>query len=279
MENKGFKILLYPPLCFSEKGKRDQNEDSIFPPCTRISENDRLFLVCDGVGGNHMGEVASSLACKGFHEYFQKHPSEPVDQNYISEAFSYTQTLFDDFFNHDPKAKGMATTLVLITFNASGCYVAHCGDSRCYHIRQNKILWKSFDHTTLNELVINGIISQEEADSSPKSNRISRAMQGNSVKRVKPDIHQIEDIQADDYFFLCSDGVWSCISDNELIDILTSSNSEIGKIKTVKYLCEANSDDNFSAIMLKIRTLKSNPIDKIIDLKPNLYDKFKRFFA
>jgi protein phosphatase len=250
-------IKLYPPLYLNEKGKRDNNEDSIFPLPQMVSENDTLFVVCDGVGGIDKGEVASHLACESFAEYFEQNHITISSEQEILSAFAYVQQQFDEYILKEPSAKGFGTTLVLLHTHQNGLTVAHCGDSRFYQIRENKIIFKTVDHTPVNDLVKNGIITPEEAALYPKSSRISRAIQGNIVQRTKPDVQLISDLKVNDYLVLCSDGIYGCMSDNDFVDILTANNLETEKLETIKTLCNANSNDNFSLYLLKIKEILS----------------------
>lgn len=252
------EIKIFQPLFLNEKGKRDNNEDSIFPFPQQASDEDKLFIVCDGVGGVDKGEVASHLACTEFSNYFVQNKIIESSEQTIFDAFAYVQQKFDDYIAEEPSAKGFGTTLVLLHFHKNGITVAHCGDSRLYQIRENKIIFTTTDHTPVNELVRNGILTPEEAAQKPKSSRISRAIQGNSVMRTKPDTEIINNLKENDYLFLCSDGIHGSVSDNELVDIFSANISETEKSNTIKTLCEANSNDNYSIYILKIKEVQND---------------------
>lgn len=245
------EIRLNPPLFLNEKGKRENNEDSIFPMPGKVTAEDRLFIVCDGVGGAAKGEVASRLACDSLSAYFSKHQKQ-ADEAAILEAFDFTQNQFDDYLLKQPAAKGMGTTLVMMLVHELGLTVAHCGDSRFYHFRKNRIIWQTLDHNITNELVRQGVITAEEAASRPKTNRITRAIQGHTVQKTKPDIHFISDIEEGDLFFLCSDGILEAVSDADLTDILSSAQTLNEKMEIIHQICEANSRDNFSAYLIEV---------------------------
>ncbi len=248
------KIEIKQPLSLNGIGKRKNQEDSIFPPTTLIQSSlwknyTDLFVVCDGVGGQNKGEKASELACGTF---FSNISANKVStQTSIMQAFEKTQNAFDEYIAKNPESKGMATTLVAVHIHEKGLTVVHCGDSRFYHIRNGKILWQTEDHTVINELIKAGVMTEEEAKDS-KRNKISRAIQGNNVKKTKPDIHFIKDIQKDDYLLLCSDGVSGSITDTELCDILSAEDTLLEKMQTINVLCEANSADNYSAYLIQI---------------------------
>jgi len=275
-KNYEMKILINKPLYLNETGKRENNEDCIFPFPNQATENDTLFIVCDGVGGLAKGEIASKLACDSFAQYFENNNIVTSSETEILNAFAFVQQKFDEYITNQPTAKGMGTTLTLLHLHENGCTVAHCGDSRIYQIRKNQIIFKTIDHNATNDLLKQGIITPEEAAEQPKTNRITRAIQGNLVQRTKPDIQIISDIQTDDYFVLCSDGVYGCLADNELVEILTANQTENEKLETIKILCEANSNDNFSIYIIKISEIntekETNILNKFFNFTKKIFD-------
>lgn len=249
------KIELFSPLSIFARGKRDNMEDSIFPAYGESKDSDACFMVCDGMGGHNRGETASSLACRGFSEYFSDNPVTAVSEQYFREAFDYVERLFDLYIDAHPETKGMGTTLVMVYFLNDAAVVMHCGDSRCYHFRGTDLLWRTRDHKLVEEWVSQGLITAQEAVKHPKSNMITRAVQGFNTLKVEPDISIITDIKPADYFFLCSDGIYESISDSQLGDILASGGSDDEKLQIMEELCDGNSRDNFSAYLLKIKNL------------------------
>ncbi len=268
------KIEIKQPLSLNGIGKRKNQEDNIFPAMNKADNNTNIFIVCDGVGGLDKGETASDLACREFAKNIKtvSETSSHTDSNiqiYL-QAFENTQTAFDEYIDKNPETKGMATTLVSVHIHKQGLSVTHCGDSRFYHIRNEKIFWQTEDHTVINELIKAGVMTEEEAKDS-KRNKISRAVQGKNIRKTKPDIHFIKDIQRDDYLFLCSDGVSGSITDTELCEILSAEVTNKEKIQTINILCDANSTDNYSAYLIQIDNVE---IPKYI-----IKTKEKSFFA
>lgn len=276
-------ILLSQPLFFSEIGKRQNNEDFIFPLPNEATSSNHFFIVCDGVGGQNKGEVASQMACKCFEDFFLQNSKNSIDKVFIQQAFDYVENQFDDYFIKHPEAKGMATTVVLVYFFDNQAYVAHCGDSRCYQIRGGKAVFNTIDHTPANHLVRNGIITVEEAKASKRSSKISRAMQGKSVSKVQPEIKHIEDIQKNDMFFLCSDGVWDTFEsehdgedNNRLVKILGSASNADERMQymeeMIKETCQVDAKDNYSAYLIHIESvgIESNLVSDttLLDKKP-----------
>jgi len=267
------KITIQTPLYINEKGKRQNNEDCIYPFPQTATESSTLFLVCDGVGGLAKGEVASNLACTSFAAFFSENNIETSNHNTIMEAFNFVQQQFDDQIEKEPAIKGFGTTLTLLHLHQNGATVAHCGDSRVYHFRNREIIFKTTDHNAVNDLLKAGIITPEEAAQQPRTNKITRAMQGNKVMQTKPDIHTITNLQENDYFLLCSDGVHGCMEDTDFIDIIFSNQTPNEKIDTVKTLCEANSNDNFSLYLIKISDIYKEKNFSIFNFFSNIVKK------
>ena len=249
-------ITLYPALSLNEQGKRDNNEDSIYPGSKVKNPKGGLFMVCDGVGGNEKGEVASRLACHAFAEYITQNKSGKYDLTYFSEALRHVESKFDTYIQENPQAKGMATTLTLVYYNPNGVSLVHIGDSRIYHLRNEAIAWQTKDHSFVNALVASGAITEEEAKDHPKRNVILRAITGTSVKPSKPDVYECTSVEEGDYFFLCSDGILESISDEDLLEIVFSKETETEKIANIRHRCQEMSDDNYSCILIKVKSVE-----------------------
>ena len=246
-------ITLKQPVGISECGKRANNEDSIYPSESKVLPSDHLFLVCDGVGGAAKGNIASQLVCENFAKIFQDTPVSEV--HFIQTALSEVEDIFEEYTKANPESGGMATTLTLAHFHANGVTVAHIGDSRIYHIRKGQIIYRSQDHSFVQDLVRSGIISQEEAAVHPKRNVITRAIQG-SHQPARPDVYVLQDIKAGDYFFLCSDGILESISDEMLCQIVKAKTDNSAKLQKIITLCSKKSSDNYSAYLVQIDTCK-----------------------
>lgn len=249
------KIKIFQPLAIHQVGKRENNEDSVYPLIGKATAKDKLFLVCDGVGGAAKGEVASQLATQSFAEFFIKNAVEVSDETVINQALDFVQEQFDAYIGANPTAKGMACTLTLLHLHEGGASVAHAGDSRVYHIRNGKIQWQTEDHKMVMEMLKAGVLTPKQAANHPQSNVISRAIQGKIVKPIKADFKLIENIEPNDSFFMCTDGVLESISDDLLEDIIGNAESNEEKIKLIQQICEGQSSDNFSAYFIKIKAI------------------------
>lgn len=243
------------PYALNEMGKRSNQEDSVFPPKGDATPLTRLFMVCDGMGGHENGEVASGLVCSTFGANLAN-----IDHNTFTVAV-FEQTL-DAAYNAldaaDPSPESqrkMGTTLTMLYIGDKEVVAAHMGDSRVYHVRpsaENPILYQSYDHSLVNELVRAEIITPEEALTHPRRNVIMRAMQPHLDPRHKADVRTIKDVAAGDYFFLCSDGILESLSNDVLVEILRRRVSDVEKVEAIKELCTASSNDNFSAYLIPV---------------------------
>lgn len=257
-----FKLKVYniwePGKRVDVSGKPHQ-EDSIFPEFEKATDSDRLFILCDGMGGHDAGEVASLAVCEGVSKYILD--SESIRNGNFTQ-FDLEQAIgagYDYLDKMDTGAsKKMGTTMTLLKFYDGGACVAHIGDSRVYQIRPGKnaestrILFMTRDHSLVNELVMAGEISEEEARHSPKKNVITRAMQPNMERRCKPDVNWIKDIRPGDYFYMCSDGMLEEMTDRQLCFHFSDSG---GDPKTkVKNLIRATREnrDNHTAFIIHI---------------------------
>lgn len=246
------KWRLADPIYFSETGKRKNNQDSLYPTDEFTTRIDGLYMVCDGMGGASNGEVASKLACKCLSDWFSSNPAAAVEEQQMNDAFTYMRHRFNEHIVYHPDAMDMGTTLVLAKVHENGVSVAHCGDSRLYHFRQNSCLFKTFDHTPVNDLIRNGVITRQEANAYPRSNVISKAIQASPHKFCAPEVAQLTDIEPGDVLMLCSDGVWSCFTTKELIELFSSPMQLEEKSEIIKKICEANSKDNYTALLLNV---------------------------
>ena len=265
-------ITLQKPFSVSEIGKRFNNEDSIYPGDELVNINNRLFLVCDGVGGSNKGEVASSIACDSIQTYFRTFldPDKEFDLQFIEKSVRYTEIQFDKYIEKNPAARGMATTLCLLYFATEGVYLTHAGDSRIYQFRSGEMIFKTEDHSLVNSMVKSGKINPKDADKHPQKNVIYRAIQG-TFSPVEIDVLKITDVLPGDEFFMCTDGVTEVWSDDDLRNIFSVKISSEEKINRIKEGCREKARDNYSAYLVPILEVNKMNVFKQIFLYGFMY--------
>lgn len=250
-------MKIFQPRAMSEIGKRPNQEDAIFPATGKASTNDRLFVVCDGMGGHEAGEVASNSVSKSFGCFMENANPDTFATEDFRNALTYAYDQLDELDSEPNSARKMGTTLTFLYLGNSKTIIAHVGDSRVYQLRQDDngvamIVHKTEDHSLVNDLVRAKIITPEEAKTHPRRNVITRALQPNTQERCKATVWETNNVKAGDYFFLCSDGVLESIDDDTLTSIIGTDASDEDKLNTIKELCAQNSKDNNSAYLIHI---------------------------
>lgn len=257
------RIKIYQPLAIHELGKRANLEDSIYPIEGKATENDRLFLLCDGMGGHEHGEVASQSICKSLFSFLLQHAvaSEGLEDKLLSDALAYAYEELDKLAVAGD-TRQMGTTLTLLYFHSNGCTAAHIGDSRIYHLRPSShtILYKSRDHSLVYDLYQAGELTYEEMKTFPQKNVITRAMIAGDRNHPKPDVIHISDIQPDDYFYICSDGMLEQMEDEELLDVF-SANVRDEEKRQMLISETSDNKDNHSAYIVHIKEVSHDEAD------------------
>ncbi len=257
------KIEIYQPQAIWELGQRNNQEDSIFPAFGEATDDDRLFILCDGMGGHEHGEVASQTVCKAMSDTLLSLSKQSFTDDDLLDALQTAYRQLDCLDNSH--LRKMGTTLCLLYFHQGGLTAAHIGDSRIYHIRpkENRILYQSRDHSLVYDLYQAGEISYEEMRTSPQKNIITRAIQPGEESRVRPAIVHIADIQPGDYFYICSDGMLEQMDNDELCRLLSTDGSDE---KKRMQLIAATSDnkDNHSAYLIHIKEVMREAGDNML---------------
>ena len=244
---------------------RKVNEDAF--GIKEIADNALLAVVCDGMGGLDLGDVASKLALESFCEIVER-LCEPKVKNGIltlsdKEAdlilFNAVTVANNRVISKQEEAdvsEGMGTTLVaaLILDNGKKISWANIGDSRLYTVDPRDILQVSKDHSYIQYMIDQGKMTLEEAKKSKKKNLITRAI-GIDVA-CQPDIDtfplsakEIEETK----ILLCSDGFSNAVSEEDCSEIALSSSGVKEKVETLIELAKRNNgSDNITLIMIEL---------------------------
>ncbi len=265
-------VRVAQPLGYSEIGSRDNNEDFIYPDPTHVDDDQKWFLVCDGVGGAEKGEVASMLAATTLDTFFRQQPDTVATDAYIQQAVAAVEGQFNHYLLDHEQAAGMATTMTLLYLHKAGATVAHIGDSRVYHIRNGQVIWRTEDHSYVNDLLKAGVLTPDQAKHHPKRNIITRALQGGD-KSVQATVQMINDLRAGDYFFLCTDGVLERVSDELLEGTLRdrSVTNEL-KLNRLRGYSLDNTRDNFTAYLIQIEQA-TGAVDPAFRVEAPVYER------
>lgn len=245
-----------------ELGQRENQEDSLFPSLDQQTQDDRLFILCDGMGGHEKGEVASSTVCEAMSKTILSrwNTDEPLSDELLQQALDEAYDALDAKDNGE--ARKMGTTMTFLCFHAQGVTVAHIGDSRVYQLRTAngkepaRIVFRTQDHSLVNDLVRIGEITEEEAKTHPQKNVITRAMQPCQERRAKADVAHLTDVRPGDYFYMCSDGMLEQSTDDNLLYIITKPNaSDEDKMEMLRNVTSENKD-NHTAHLIHVLDVK-----------------------
>lgn len=273
------RIEINNPQYIYELGMRSNQEDNLFPSPGTATASDRIFVVCDGMGGHEKGELASELVSRTVGERLKANAGDSMlcSDEQIAQAISHA---YDELDRHDTQSvRKMGTTLTLVALHRGGVTAAHIGDSRIYHIRpkDKKILYKSRDHSLVNELFYSGNISRKQMINHPRKNIITRAMQPNDPERYdnrpQADIAHITDVKTGDYFLLCSDGVVETMRDFEILDLMARDDlSDEQKAQQMRTLTNGSSD-NHTAYFFRVKSVERERGDEtLLDNESKMHD-------
>ena len=175
-----------------------------------VSEKLRLYGVADGMGGHKGGEVASTSARDDLlRELEGKTPSVAA----LSGAIEEVNRQIYHQQEHDDALTGMGTTLSVLWMSDNFVYIGHVGDSRVYLLRDGEFRQMTLDHSLVEQLVREGVLTEEEAQNHPMRNIITRALgtEGDNT----PDL-LAADIRPGDRFLLCTDGLTGMVRDDDI---------------------------------------------------------------
>lgn len=227
---------------------RTNNEDSYG---NIVLPNGQLFIVCDGMGAHQAGEHASSKCVSLIKEFFVNNATGNSSIDLHNAIIFANEQLYLTAQNN-AEMRGMGTTVVALLIQKDEIYVGHVGDSRIYLLSSGQLIQLTKDHSYVQTLVDQGIISRNEMERHPRKNELTNAI--GIYPHVKPTISQTS-IQAKqgDTFLLCTDGLNGMISDDEIRAVLKSGNKfDLQSIQLVNQAKLAGGLDNVTVTIIGI---------------------------
>ncbi|MBU6503523.1 MAG: Stp1/IreP family PP2C-type Ser/Thr phosphatase [Burkholderiales bacterium] len=230
---------------------RDNNEDSV-----TFDASAGLAVLADGMGGYNAGEVASAMATTFIRSELGRWLNEAGDQASARDvrramdicADNANRAIFNAA-NANPQYAGMGTTLVLAVFQEDRLMLGHIGDSRCYRLRGAELSRITSDHSLLQEQLDAGLITPDEAATSPHKNLITRALGVEDAVLLEVNEHRIV---PGDLFLLCSDGLSDMMDDDAIAAILRSDAALPDRATRLIESANANGGrDNISVLLVQ----------------------------
>jgi protein phosphatase len=238
---------------------RTENQDSFgkFPPDNLdiYSDKGQLFIVADGIGGHAGGKEASSLAVETIsNAYFNSLSDETGVALRI--AIEAANTAIHQKAQNSEKFGRMGTTCTSMVIKNNAAAIGQVGDSKVYRIEKNKIEQLTMEHTQLNEMLKEKILTEEEAKNYPSKSALSRAL--GMEEKVKADIIDDIPLKHGQIFVLCTDGL-SKVNKEEILNIVTQNSPEDSCVKLINLANERGGKDNVTVQILKINAEQISP--------------------
>ena len=228
---------------------RPHNEDS-----NRVAKtiNGELFVVCDGMGGHVGGATASKIGVDSICSYVNEHECA-IPQQFLVKALEYANSQIYSESRANPELRGMGTTACVALVRDDKVWYAHVGDSRIYYYnaKQRGLYRLTKDHSVVQALVDQGLITEAEAEHHPDKNKIRKSL---GIKEdVEPEPCQMPLIPAEgDILLICSDGLSGMMSEDDILEVLstTPDTNEAGKI-LVELAKSGGGTDNITVQLVK----------------------------
>lgn len=209
-----------------------------------VSEKLRLYGVADGMGGHKGGEVASTSARDDLlRELEGKKPSVAA----LSGAIEEVNRQIYHQQEHDDALTGMGTTLSVLWMSDNFVYIGHVGDSRVYLLRDGEFKQMTLDHSLVEQLVREGVLTEEEAQNHPMRNIITRAI--GTDESVEVDV-VVEERRKGDLWLACSDGLHGLVDDRQMRDALRQYAPEKAADVLLKAALDAGGRDNVTLVIV-----------------------------
>jgi len=221
-----------------------------------------IFIVCDGMGGQAAGELASKIAVDTVLAYFRRDPRDTASPvlgrsfegvseraTGLANAIQLANQAIQAAASHNVLHAGMGSTIVAVRAEGNLFSIANVGDSRIYLVREGGIQQLTRDHSLVMEQVRRGLMTLEEAETSKMQNVIVRAL--GSEESVEPDLEDHE-FAPGDVLLLCSDGMSRYVKEDTMVEV-------IGRHDALEQACEeliaaaksGGSDDNITCLLLR----------------------------
>jgi len=244
--------------------KRTHNEDRFLADASL-----GLYVVCDGMGGGNAGEVASMMAIESVHAHLSairvdadSSPNIPdANLSLATHRLATAVRAANEAIHRASWANhayaGMGTTIIAVLLSNDLLSIAHVGDSRLYLIRNGIIDPLTADHSWVAEQVRQGLLTEEEAERSPKRNIVTRAL--GVEHTVEVEVGEIP-VRHGDRFLLCSDGLTRGVRPADILRTIEDTDDmSVTAERLLAMANDAGGDDNTTVLLLNMQSEVSVP--------------------
>ena len=221
-----------------------------------------MMVVADGMSGHSDGKLAADTLVESVVRSFNntKFP-HATPRTFFQQILTIAQQEVLEAGAKQSPPVTPRTTCVLCLVQQGKAIWAHVGDSRLYIIRNGKILLQSRDHSRVEELYRQGLITAEQKERHPQRNIVTQCI-GSPKKPPKPSISRPMPLASDDVILLCSDGLWGQLPSGQLADTFKRYNVDYA-LEKLAHDAEANGfpkSDNISGIAFRWVSNANSPI-------------------
>ena len=243
----------------TEQGRRDDNQDKMTAFATPMGT---FYIVADGMGGHRGGAEASHRVVEGYRNHLNHSLLEGADiAETLQQATSLTNAeILAESRGGDPSVSGMGSTVVMALLKSTPTgmemMTAHIGDSRAYLMRGGVLHRLTRDHSAVQRMVDEELITPEMAVNHPDLNILTRAI--GKQPEVAVEVGKIFELYPGDSVLLCTDGLWGPLQEDQIVQELSADRTAQETADSlVERALEAGSDDNITVqvIRLESRTL------------------------
>lgn len=221
---------------------RPHNEDSAYV-------GPYVAVVADGVGGAAAGEIASACAAHVVSGGFLRRPAQDP-ASLLEDLVALAARVLTAEIAADPSRAGMATTLTAVATDGQRMALAHSGDSRAYLVRDQRLVRLTRDHTYVQQLVDEGLISPEGAHHHPWRHVVLRSLPG-SAHTPLAEVGML-DLLPGDRLLLCTDGLTDVLEDCQVSDVLQLPHAQSAAARLVDSALRAGAPDNVTAVVVDV---------------------------
>jgi serine/threonine protein phosphatase PrpC len=230
--------------------QRRGNEDSSFARAP-------VFAVADGMGGAQAGEVASQLAVEAFEAGL---PDDGSPEERLAEVVRRANRRIHELSVTQHEHAGMGTTLTAAYLDGGNVVIAHVGDSRAYLFRDDQLIRLTQDHSLVEELRQRGKLTEQEAAEHPQRSIITRALGPEADVQVDT---LSQSVRSGDVILLCSDGLTSMISEQQVREIMSSASSlRSAADALIDGANAAGGKDNITVVLFRVEELDADAMDQ-----------------
>ena len=235
---------------------RSNNEDSYL-----VDAEKGIYIVCDGVGGEKAGEIASKTAIRETVKYLEEE-WDYLDEcrrgnfkddaifRFAADAVRHACKKVNELSKENPHCHSMATTLTMAIEMGARILICHVGDSRAYLKNENGVHQISEDHTLAKEFIKKGLMKTSEEESSPLKNVLTRTV--GTYPSVEVDCVMVP-VAVGDKLILCSDGVSNYFYEEDSLDSLIDNRAVKEDVEElINFALKNKGEDNATAIVLKV---------------------------